>query len=342
MLKFDYKESEIYKGFYTTIDSEILASKEGDLIWSVSGEKVEQTVSTHWSYLVVVRKGRPELLVHRFLALTFLEVPDNYEELVVDHLDGNKLNNRIDNLEWVTRSENAIRAYKNGLRTDNRLVFCKDLRTGEERCFYSLNECARFLLVNGGAITEYLNKKQYAPFKYYFVLRFSDGEYPNIGIESIGLARNGDYKEVAVEYVNENVFVLFRSHAEASAYTGVNRIVIGKYLNQTPRKIRDNMRFWSKQELVEGTPIKDMRGERAKPVQTPRRMPVPIKVTNVKTKEVTYYDSTETFAKKHNQKKNTVQKKMYLQNGMWRHYLIEYQRNKDKNETKSDLSETVG
>lgn len=57
-----------------------------------------------------VHKG---YLVHRLMAIAFIPNPDNLEQ--VNHKDGNKLNNSLDNLEWVTRSENAIHSFKLGL-----------------------------------------------------------------------------------------------------------------------------------------------------------------------------------------------------------------------------------
>jgi len=51
--------------------------------------------------------------IHRLLAEAFIPNPENKK--CVNHKDGNKLNNALDNLEWLSHQENMIHAYKNGL-----------------------------------------------------------------------------------------------------------------------------------------------------------------------------------------------------------------------------------
>ena len=55
-------------------------------------------------------------LSHRLILSAFspIEDMDNYD---INHKNGNKLDNRIENLEWCTRSENVTHSYKNGLQS---------------------------------------------------------------------------------------------------------------------------------------------------------------------------------------------------------------------------------
>ena len=65
--------------------------------------------------------------IHQLVAKTF--IPNNDEnKIIVNHKDGNKLNNNVNNLEWVTASENVQHAIDNGLITvTKRKVYQCDL-----------------------------------------------------------------------------------------------------------------------------------------------------------------------------------------------------------------------
>ena len=67
----------------------------------------------YYFFTASVDGKKRQLRVHRAVAESFLPNPLNKPQ--VNHKNGNKLDNRLDNLEWATAKENSIHAVKNGL-----------------------------------------------------------------------------------------------------------------------------------------------------------------------------------------------------------------------------------
>jgi len=65
------------------------------------------------SFSMGSRSKKKTFRVHKGLAETFIPNPDDKPQ--VNHIDGNKLNNSLDNLEWVTNRENIIHAFETGI-----------------------------------------------------------------------------------------------------------------------------------------------------------------------------------------------------------------------------------
>lgn len=70
----------------------------------------------NWILLVGDDGKQKNFSTHRLVATAFIPNPENKPQ--VNHIDGNKQNNRVDNLEWVTGSENVRHAYANNLIKD--------------------------------------------------------------------------------------------------------------------------------------------------------------------------------------------------------------------------------
>lgn len=81
-----------------------------------------------------------KFLVHRLVAKYFIYTDSL--ELVVNHMDGNKQNNCVDNLEWCTRSENDLHAYRHNLRkcTNTTPVICNNIEYPSIKSCYRDNE----------------------------------------------------------------------------------------------------------------------------------------------------------------------------------------------------------
>ena len=116
-----WKDIEGYEGLYQVstcgnIKSLAKPRKNGNGRSYTQKEKLlKQTfTSTGYKKVELYKDGkRKGFKVHRLVAIAFIPNPDNKPE--VNHIDGNKINNNIDNLEWVTSSENSIHAYETGL-----------------------------------------------------------------------------------------------------------------------------------------------------------------------------------------------------------------------------------
>lgn len=90
-----------------------LISRDGRIYNSVR-KKFLKPGSHGGSYMGVIL-DKKKYSIHRLIALNFIGKPENYKDnWVVNHKDGNKLNNCINNLEWVSTSENIHHMYKNG------------------------------------------------------------------------------------------------------------------------------------------------------------------------------------------------------------------------------------
>lgn len=97
--------------------------------------------------LLAINNIRKIYRVHRLVAIAFIENKEN--KLEVNHKDTNKLNNKIDNLEWKTSSENKRHAFENGLydnvikkikeKNKKKIVQC-DLNGNEIKVWESASE----------------------------------------------------------------------------------------------------------------------------------------------------------------------------------------------------------
>lgn len=135
-----------------------------------TGQILNNKVVNSAGYLRVSILGR-KYFIHRVIAELFVPNPDNKPE--VNHKDGNKTNNKADNLEWVTRSENMKRAYKLGLQKSSekqkqavskwnkehriKKVYQYDTKGNLLNIFKSQQEAAKILNLSEASISRILN-----------------------------------------------------------------------------------------------------------------------------------------------------------------------------------------
>ena len=124
-IQFENTSFKRIAGFY-----DYAISKCGKVL-SVRYNKIISQHENHGGYMCVsLRKNgkHHSQRLHRLLAITFIE--KELKDQCVNHIDGNKLNNDLANLEWVTFSVNIQHAFDNGLNYSSDLA---KKRTSEVR-----------------------------------------------------------------------------------------------------------------------------------------------------------------------------------------------------------------
>lgn len=103
--------------------------------------------------------------VHRLVAKAFVENPYNKE--VVNHIDGNRTNNRMENLEWVTAKENVIHSFKFGNRKTCKNIPRNTLLTDFQisqidnlRELYTVNQIAKLFNIKYQSLKNIIHKKK--------------------------------------------------------------------------------------------------------------------------------------------------------------------------------------
>jgi hypothetical protein len=112
-------------------------------------------------YIVDLYKNskRETKYLHRIIAETFISNPNNFP--CINHKNGIKTDNRIDNLEWCSYSENNKHAYSLGLKTNCKQIKQIDIKTNKTiKTFYSMNEASRQIHISQSSISLCCNGKQ--------------------------------------------------------------------------------------------------------------------------------------------------------------------------------------
>lgn len=163
---------------------------------------------------------------HRLLALVFIHSEIDTSSLTVNHKNGIPGDDRIDNLEWSTRSENNQHAYDSGLRPNGtRRVLLRYWKTGETIGFNSISDCSKHLEMPHATLSNRLKRWNGYAYDDGLQLKFDD---ESAWVDPCDALRHivEQYDVIVIEVKTGRMFV-FSTVTDAAAHFGLNSEVAG-------------------------------------------------------------------------------------------------------------------
>lgn len=161
-----------YENYYISEEGQVFKKTKNGL------HKMKSWTDSRGLYVQVglSNKGKKNYLVHRLVAIAYLDNPDNLPE--VNHKDKNTQNNHLSNLEWVDRKENLRQSYETMSPVRN-FIECIIYQNGQLlHICKSKEEACRFVSENYGV--SYASLKRYGKSKGFLLVERSN-DYPSSG-----------------------------------------------------------------------------------------------------------------------------------------------------------------
>ena len=167
------------KVYFEGKETDYSVSNDGLVRKDTTNYILSQTSQQDYKHVTLNINGKQKRMrVHRLVAEAYIDNPEN--KPYVNHIDGNRGNNKVENLEWVTPSENTRHAIETGLFRSGvaREVIQYDLKGNEMMHYESASEAARQTGGSQAHITQCCKKQRETDNDYQW--RYADDPNPDV------------------------------------------------------------------------------------------------------------------------------------------------------------------
>ncbi len=144
----------------------------------------------HWKQRIIKNKGytpktgfrvslwkngeHKDYLVSRLVAFTFYDKDINNRKLTVNHINGNRMDNDLNNLELISLADNIRHAFETGLMTTCKQTVLISKISNESKTFYSMSKADQYMNYAMGYISNKVKRGKYENDKFKWIIKESD------------------------------------------------------------------------------------------------------------------------------------------------------------------------
>lgn len=180
---------------------------------------------------------------HRLLCMVFHGCPEGYQELQVNHLNGIKGDDFIENLQWCTRKENIEHAGRIGISKKCIPISVRDVITGKIENFPSMSACAEYYGMSKDQIQHRIKigKRRVFPEKKQYRKNSECEDWWTPENIELSIAENGRSKGIYVKQVLTRNVYKFSTSIEAAIFLKVSSAAISQWLRLPGQPILPGM-----------------------------------------------------------------------------------------------------
>lgn len=225
--------SELSNYYYFPEDRRLAVSRCGSVMNIKTGKILKGTIDDRNVKSIFISsplQKTKSYRVYRILARTFIGRPSRhldkaFSDLDVNHIDGDRLNFSLSNLEWVTGKENIIHSHKSGFNTKDLPVLAKCVKTNKIIRFPSIRTSADYFNIRPITLWKHLTKGKIGKrHKDWHIFKFDDGT-PWKEINPKHLVRLGSEIYKYFFYVTDKLtkkIIIFDNYYDTAKFLGIS------------------------------------------------------------------------------------------------------------------------